>query len=231
MSGPNGDPKAKTYWYQVGDLVKAPASMGGAGGGGASAAPKVKKEGGLSPIKVKKEGKVKTEKKRAGLDASGDEDCQVEERQSKRPSVAVSPTVSPALPGSDDVMVTGSDDPSMSFAHARHNCRVPGMQFSAQGALMQNMRHCPNCFCFVCDVEASKCQDWGQHCMADESARWMSMRKARKDGVVSVPSAAMHKDPFLQKLPTAAEKPVPARPAGLKPAKVPPAVGESQCGS
>ena len=41
----------------------------------------------------------------------------------------------------------------------RHNCRVPGMEFlsasasaaSGSAKIVQNVKHCPQCFCFVCD--------------------------------------------------------------------------------
>ena len=70
----------------------------------------------------------------------------------------------------EDVVITGADDPSMSWAHSRFDCRMPGNLFSA-GSKTQNLKCCPNCYCFVCDVEAAKCTMWPTHCMADGSAQ------------------------------------------------------------
>ena len=43
--------------------------------------------------------------------------------------------------------------------HSRAQCGVH--PFSALPSA-SNGQHCPHCFCYVCDVEASKCQRWGQ---------------------------------------------------------------------
>ena len=154
------------------------------------------------PAKVKAEHAKNAKRSTAAVE---DEDCQIDERRpakAARPSGAISPLSSPAGDGAGDgdgdVMVTGAIDPTMGFAHARHNCRVPGMEFisasapssSASAKIVQNVRHCPQCFCFVCDGPAADCQDWGSHCMADESERWVAARQAKKQGGAPAAAAA-----------------------------------------
>ena len=49
--------------------------------------------------------------------------------------------------GDDDVVMTGVDDPTMEFAHARFNCRRPGFSFG--NSREQNKKACSNCFWYV----------------------------------------------------------------------------------
>ena len=98
-------------------------------------------------------------------------------------SSAVDAPDSPFILADDDVAVTASSDPSADFPHARHNCRIAGMSFipvqymprvhhkAPEASVRLNKKHCPNCFCYVCDVEASKCKEWELHCCADDQPR------------------------------------------------------------
>ena len=64
------------------------------------------------------------------------------------------------------------------FPHARHNCALHAFTPGAEA------KHCPNCFCFVCDVEASKCPEWSTgacHCKAThDSQEWIDLRNAAR---------------------------------------------------
>jgi len=214
--GEGGQAGEETWWYQSGDLVRAAAP---------TELVKVKGEGERSgSVKVKSEGgKLKRVNQSAVED---DEDCSIEQRPAKRVSTAMTPLGSPADDDDDDVQVTGMDDPTMAFAHARHNCRVPGMKFlnaaapaaSASAKLVQNAKHCEHCFCFVCDAPAKDCKDWGNHCMAEDSERWMNMRKEIKDSGGAAAAAFGAGDPFLSKLPKQKEPIMRRAPPGFKPA-------------
>jgi hypothetical protein len=47
-----------------------------------------------------------------------------------------------------------------------------------------NMKVCSLCYCYVCDVEVSKCPSWGSHCSASDSgpnsAHWTEQREHHK---------------------------------------------------
>ena len=85
-------------------------------------------------------------------------------------------------------------DPMLSAPHARCNCRQPGYAFVKCPALYygsyypgtdiltQDKKFCPSCFCFVCDVEASKCEVWEKHCIADDTSQyWADMRTKERN--------------------------------------------------
>ena len=42
---------------------------------------------------------------------------------------------------------------------------------------------CPNCYCYVCDIPASKCDEWASHCKATHtSAHWRDARARKRNG-------------------------------------------------
>ena len=49
-------------------------------------------------------------------------------------------------------------------------------QKAPEACVRLNKKHCPNCFCYVCDVEASKCKEWELHCCADDQPRGYPVR-------------------------------------------------------
>lgn len=40
------------------------------------------------------------------------------------------------------------------------------IEAAVAAAFAKNLTHCPNCFCFVCDVNVTECLDWSSHCSA-----------------------------------------------------------------
>eukprot|EP00301_Raphidiophrys_heterophryoidea_P005572 c12327_g1_i3.p1 GENE.c12327_g1_i3~~c12327_g1_i3.p1 ORF type:complete len:851 (-),score=232.50 c12327_g1_i3:423-2975(-) len=61
---------------------------------------------------------------------------------------------------------------TMDFPHARFNC----VRFA-----FGDVQHCDKCFCYVCDVLASECQQWAMHCVAKADSRhWRDERAKRK---------------------------------------------------
>ena len=91
------------------------------------------------------------------------------------------------------------NDPMLTAPHARFNCRMPGFQFIRHAhhpvtgyphygqpvpaaTLLQDKKHCPTCFCFVCDVVASKCEQWSEHCIADDvQPHWANLRQKERE--------------------------------------------------
>jgi tetratricopeptide (TPR) repeat protein len=152
-----------TWWYRTHDLMQADT-------------PEQARE--MPGSQVKREGQPKPPNKRpANID---DPDCVVaDSRNAKRPATSV--VLGEA---DDDVQISGADDPMILVAHARFNCRMLGMSFSSrfgQSDRSQNQKHCPQCYCYVCDVEAAKCTTWSTHCMADGSQVWQEKRQERKE--------------------------------------------------
>jgi len=81
------------------------------------------------------------------------------------------------------------------FPHARENCAQhlwkPGSERT----------YCENCYCFVCDIPASTCREWEQHCKATHSSpQWQQKRdqkKARKSGAGGAgPSSSTYLPPW-----------------------------------
>ena len=137
---------------------------------------------------------------------------------------------------SDEEITVGKiDDPMAHVPHARCNCRVstfitcsvPTASHPAPPhVLANNMEHCSMCYCFVCDVEASRCTSWKAHCVADDVQKhWLKLRKEKKDqGKSGIPLKIGRK--FNYKKPTATlpafmsglphETNLPRAPAGYK---------------
>ena len=72
------------------------------------------------------------------------------------------------------------------FPHARENCMTKKFGPGKESLF------CTNCFCYVCDVAASKCTEWSVHCKATHSsAHWRDERSRKKSaGAAAQPPAA-----------------------------------------
>uniref|UniRef100_A0A7S4BGJ8 Helicase ATP-binding domain-containing protein n=1 Tax=Chrysotila carterae TaxID=13221 RepID=A0A7S4BGJ8_CHRCT len=75
------------------------------------------------------------------------------------------------------------------FPHARYNCGVypwaPGATAAAR---------CGNCWCYVCDANASRCPEWSTHCQAtNKEAKWRELRTAwsKPEGPPAAPPALL----------------------------------------
>ena len=77
----------------------------------------------------------------------------------------------------EEIQVTGSNmtNPMTEFPHPRHLC---GMHPFDAKFTNSNHKICDKCYCFVCDIPASRCLSWvGNHCHAYNSTEWTSLRK------------------------------------------------------
>jgi len=65
------------------------------------------------------------------------------------------------------------------FPHPRHACvlhKFPGLDVANRLTLA--IRHCPRCYCLLCQVPASDCAFWDLHAFASNDAAWLDIRQA-----------------------------------------------------
>jgi len=110
----------------------------------------------------------------------------VSEPRNKEEDIAVvAPPVAPTAGTSEtngqdeDVAIIGATGPNAlaDFPHSRENCvTYPSAKDPA--------RHCPHCYCYICDNPASSCPVWQTHCHATHGdPKWRKMREdVRKNG-------------------------------------------------
>ena len=71
------------------------------------------------------------------------------------------------------------------FPHARQNC--VNHRFVAGN----EHKHCPQCFCFVCDAPADTCAQWREHCVATHAdAKWVEQRKQAQEAAARAAAKA-----------------------------------------
>ena len=81
----------------------------------------------------------------------------------------------------DAVEVIGSSGPNVlsDFPHARADCAVH--HWTLQGDHASKLKHCSNCYCYICDGPASDCRNWDEHCEATSKVReWRLKRQSQK---------------------------------------------------
>ena len=88
----------------------------------------------------------------------------------------------------DDVQFAGRTGalPLSDFPHARFNCMSKKFLPGKEAAF------CQNCFCYVCDIAASKCAEWTSHCKASHSSLTWQAERHRKRIIqtLSVPATS-----------------------------------------
>ena len=86
----------------------------------------------------------------------------------------------------DEVECTGhnGDIALEDFPHARHTCLA--QRVTSKSSLEAWKQHCPNCYCYVCDDMASRCEKWNEHCVARPGSPWDALRiKYRQEKTLS----------------------------------------------
>lgn len=76
----------------------------------------------------------------------------------------------------DDVCLLGATGPNAleDFPHSRESCVKHPFQDNP-------LLHCSHCYCFVCDIVASACLSWSQHCHAKyRDVKWRKLREQWK---------------------------------------------------
>eukprot|EP00741_Cyanophora_paradoxa_P014323 tig00020780_g13814.t1 len=94
-----------------------------------------------------------------------------------------------------------------SVPHARCHCSTHPMEQNSPPEICRAF--CANCYCYVCDVKASECAEWDDHCCAwDRDIAWKKRREAFRGGPSRAsPSEAPAPDP-----PAPARAPAPPAP-------------------
>ena len=86
-----------------------------------------------------------------------------------------------AAGGDDEMEIMGGNttNPNIDMPHMRSDCGLH--KFFVSGGPNSNLEICPKCYCFVCDIPASECKAWEQHCHAHPGDEvWKMQREARK---------------------------------------------------
>lgn len=82
--------------------------------------------------------------------------------------------------GDEEIQVLGGN---MNFAsnmpHPRESCTVhPFVNPRQSSKTSGNMQHCPNCYCYVCQVKADDCSMWDKHYNANcREPKWKQLRE------------------------------------------------------
>jgi hypothetical protein len=142
--------------------------------------------------------------------ANGDGDSDVEIISPSRLKTKRQQPTSSSLGGHDDdeIQITASTltAPNIVYPHHRSSCGVhPFSTNSSSNSCIHssdynNDKFCPNCFCLVCDVPASRCSEWsnntndpsvGPHCHAHHGdAKWINLIKTKRDVAAAATAAA-----------------------------------------
>ena len=78
------------------------------------------------------------------------------------------------------VFIGETENPLSTMPHPRYLCA--NNHFSnSQINDNQNHMFCSNCFCYVCDIPASECQEWNKHKNAFKSSYWETQRSYKKN--------------------------------------------------
>lgn len=107
------------------------------------------------------------------------------------------PAGSSSSAADDECVITGSTGthPLIDFAHARWNCcKYPVAQVPET--------YCQNCHCVICDVPASECELWGEHCAANPHHAEVQRQRAFKKKNGAMPAAKCLLQQLKQVYPT-----------------------------
>lgn len=77
---------------------------------------------------------------------------------------------SPSSSSSEDVQILNCNTVNAltDYTHPRFLCTRYPYTASNSPAAQSNQNHCPKCFCYICQIEASKCKHWSEHCHAHD---------------------------------------------------------------
>jgi hypothetical protein len=108
------------------------------------------------------------------MDHEEESDVEVLEAPAPR-NVPTTATATARNSDSDEIEVIGTVNQVL-LPHMRQHCLkepcLPIMSATGGAAperCLTNMKVCSLCYCYVCDVEASKCPTWQHHCYATDS--------------------------------------------------------------
>jgi hypothetical protein len=127
------------------------------------------------------------DRKPAAKTTTMDQEEEVDVEVLEAPAPRNVPTAATAVArnsNSDEIEVVGTLNQVL-LPHMRQHCtEEPFLPFIGGGMqrLANNVKVCSLCYCYVCNVEASKCPTWNEHCSATDSGpsanRWIAERNA-----------------------------------------------------
>jgi hypothetical protein len=111
-------------------------------------------------------------------------------------------------------VVGGNVQMASQYPHQRYSCTVcpyrvapPPSQIKKfqetptqfQERCKINLKHCPQCYCYVCDANVTECSDWKDHCHAThKESKWKADKEARNTKLTRMMSAARRTLHFSQ---------------------------------
>ena len=118
------------------------------------------------------------------LDSDSDDEIQILDAVSSEDDVSsMEPCAAAAKASSsnddeEDVKVVGTKN-HIRLPHMRQHCTEYPFQNDAK------LLHCPECYCYVCDVAVAECTSWSSHCRATNDGPqvgyWNRLRQQAKD--------------------------------------------------
>lgn len=97
--------------------------------------------------------------------------------------------------GDEDFEIVGGNlTVAAEMPHQREACtRFPFMMNGKAGTPMgaKNLTHCPQCYCYVCEVKADECTEWSVHCNATYRLQlWKDLHKVKSAPIMRIMNAA-----------------------------------------
>ncbi len=82
--------------------------------------------------------------------------------------------------GDDDIEFLGGNMTVLAdMAHQRESCSIK--KFYSSHNHPENIQHCNNCWCYICDSLVQECTEWNRHCHAySKSLVWREEKNSRK---------------------------------------------------
>jgi hypothetical protein len=96
------------------------------------------------------------------LDDGNDDECMIVEPPAQSMAATAFTATTSNASESVDLEILGATGPNAlsDFPHSRQDCVTHPL------ARATAVLFCKNCYCFVCDVKASECHLWSNHCQA-----------------------------------------------------------------
>lgn len=100
----------------------------------------------------------------------------------------------------DEIVIVGENmNVASDMPHQREACTRNMFKYNGTKGNQSNFAHCPNCYCYVCEVKASDCSDWIEHCNANcRDVKWKQLRNTHNTPMMKLLTPSQ-KSSFLKK--------------------------------
>lgn len=126
-----------------------------------------------------------------------DDECMIVEAPT--PTIAAAAFSSTNNDNDLEIIGTTGQNALEDFPHARQDCVIFPMKNKANV-----IKYCKNCYCYICDINASDCTEWDSHCHAKkgdyrwEMKRKQARRKRKLEEGCSVPERSQNMFDFVR---------------------------------